>query len=127
MIILYILLGLVYVVIPVDFLPDSMGVVGRIDDICVLGFILVESYRYHAAVHMQKELLKGLGSGKNWDPRRVLEISANASEKDIQQNFHRLIQQYDPSRMNRFDLKIRRLAAHRVTEIKRAFDELSPD
>jgi uncharacterized membrane protein YkvA (DUF1232 family) len=36
---LYILLAIIYIISPIDLLPDIIPVIGWIDDLCALGFV----------------------------------------------------------------------------------------
>jgi DnaJ-domain-containing protein 1 len=58
------------------------------------------------------------------DPFEVLEVSANASEVDIDAAYRRLMAQYHPDKVDGAAKEIRALAQKRAAEINAAYDQI---
>ena len=135
--ILYLIGALLYVIFPRDLVPDFMVGWGWLDDLVVL-FLLWRFYRRQiqrrstgsghdktgqTADHQRFDAPKGSYTGR-WNPYTVLEIEADASQKEIKAAYRRLAARYHPDKVQHLGKEIQELAELRFKEIQRAYDFL---
>jgi hypothetical protein len=127
------LLGALYVLSPVDFLPDFMVLRGWIDDLVVLYLL----YRYYVKPFLGARPASHRGGPRADDPRtgprpdadardpyRVLGLSPDATDADIHRAYRQLAAQYHPDKVAHLGEEFRRLAETRFKEIQAAYQEL---
>jgi DnaJ like chaperone protein len=135
--ILYLIGALLYVIFPRDLVPDFMVGWGWLDDLVVL-FLLWRFYRRQiqrrstgsghdktgqTADHQRSDAPNGSYTGR-WNPYTVLEIEADASQKEIKAAYRRLAARYHPDKVQHLGKEIQELAELRFKEIQRAYDFL---
>ncbi|MDD2603261.1 MAG: DnaJ domain-containing protein [Desulfobacteraceae bacterium] len=128
------LLGLLYVISPVDLLPDMMVLRGWIDDL----FVLYLLYRYYLKPFLgarqsfrrsspRADDTTGTGSRTDanaQDPYRVLGLSADATAEEIHRAYRQLAAKYHPDKVAHLGEEFRRLAEQRFKEIQAAYQTL---
>lgn len=147
-IILLIILAVIYILSPIDILPDAFIGWGWLDDLVILGFLLryfynrkkkreaFQNYNQNGnntdntgsrtAGHNQSRTytFEGNASSGSWDPYRILEIERGASQEKIKQAFRKLAGKYHPDKVEYLGDEFKVLAEKRFKEIQRAYEEL---
>lgn len=133
---IFIALGLIYVIWPVDLLPDMLGLLGRLDDLLVILFIY---WRYRAFIaHLQNKYSKTNleneytkqqnanqgNNSKKASPYEILGVSKNASKKEIAKAYKEKIKLYHPDRVNHLGPELQELAKVKSQELEEAYSAL---
>ena len=147
--IIFLILALLYVLLPYDMLPDMVIGWGWIDDLVILGFL----WRYFYLLKKKRERFqKYYQSGRNshsdgnfkkaagensshsnthaqdsstfWDPYKILEIERGASQEDIKRAYRQLAGKYHPDKVEHLGDEFKVLAEKRFKEIQQAYQEL---
>lgn len=135
-IIILLVLAIFYILIPIDFIPDRLGRIGRVDDFAIL-FAFVWWFFFkplydEVKVKMRPRKKKSAPNHENeslkqndvLSPFEVLGVSKNSTSKDIKKAYHNLIKQYHPDLVNNMGKEIQDVASHKTEEINRAYEEL---
>jgi len=152
---LKILLGIIaflYIISPLDFLPDIFIPWGWIDDGLFAALVIYylwqgrlpaffyRGQRLDGGDHRrQKEHAggggfegerAGVGSGSNAradskDPYTILGVSPGASRKEIQSAYRRAAQEYHPDKVSHLGPELQQLAKKKFMEIQEAYERLS--
>ena len=116
------ILALVYLVWPVDAIPDFFGPVGRLDDLAIFVLIAWQAFKHR----------KGTGrhSGPDQDstprsPHDVFGLSLSASQEEIDAKYRELVQQYHPDKVAHLGEDLQRLAHEKMLEITEAYRKLT--
>ena len=128
------LLGVLYLVSPIDAIPDTLLGFGWTDDIVVLLLaywffkrVLPGGYRqtgsYHSGRPGQGESEPGAGAGK--DPYEILDVSRNATPEEIKSAYRKKAQRYHPDRVVHLGDEFQQLAKQKFQEIQEAYEILS--
>ena len=147
-IILLIILAVIYILSPIDILPDAFIGWGWLDDLVILGFLLRYFYnrkkkreafqRYYqngkntentgsrtaGNNQSRSHTFAGNSSSRPWDPYQILEIERGASQERIKQAFRNLAGKYHPDKVEYLGDEFKVLAEKRFKEIQRAYEEL---
>lgn len=148
-VILVVVLGLVYIISPIDLLPDFFPIAGRIDDLGLVALLIyyLKTGRMPLFISQIGRWLFGSGgtgpkdsrqsgagdqnrgtasrrAGKK-DPYSVLGLSPDASRKDIHNAYRRLAQQYHPDKVLHLGEEFQELARQRFVEIQEAYEVLT--
>ena len=132
-------LGILYVLSPIDLLPErGLGRFGLIDDILVLG-ALYWYFTLKPALLKQRRPLPGDGGGpeaekagesarKNLagDPYEVLGLARGASPDEIKRAYRELANKYHPDKVSHLGDEFKALAHKKFKEIQAAYEALSP-
>lgn len=124
-----------YILSPVDFIPDFIPFVGRIDDI-VIPIILFwlykkkfqrQSYKYSTGPsdenrNFGNENVRTAKSKK--DPYRVLNIDRGSSELEIKRAYKEMLSKYHPDKVAHLGKELQDLAHEKVIEITEAYNDL---
>ena len=135
---IFILIGLIYFFSPVDLIPDVLGLLGRLDDILVVAFLIwqysIKLKRYKEQLKFYQERLRQEHGSDNTEERRtgegtsdpyeVLEIKAGASEDEIQSAYKKLMGLYHPDKVNHLGAELKDLAHKKTLQIQRAYEAL---
>ena len=130
--------SLIYLVLPFDFIPDFLGLPGRIDDVAVIGFLVWLYQRYTAGGVNQAQRGSDFrqqesssrssgpasGASQAFDPYAVLGIDRSASKKEIQSAYRARMQEYHPDKVSHLGEELQRLANVKSQEIQRAYQQL---
>jgi hypothetical protein len=136
-----ILLGLVYVVSPIDAIPDLIPGVGWLDDLLVLGF-LVWYLRSLQRGSSPWDLFRGrVGDPRarrpsaprpedlsadftQMDPYTLLEISRGASPEQIKAAYRHAVSRYHPDKVAHLGPEFQELAHKKLLAIQSAYEAL---
>lgn len=124
-----------YILSPIDFIPDFIPFVGRIDDI-VIPIILFwlykkkfqrQSYKYSGGPsdenrNFGNENFKSAKSKK--DPYNVLNIDRGSSEFEIKRAYKEMLSKYHPDKVAHLGKELQDLAHEKVIEITEAYNDI---
>ena len=125
------LLGLLYLVSPIDAIPDTLLGLGWADDIALLllafwlvkriigGYSQTESYNSSGPSQEESEP----SAEKN--PYKVLGVSQNATPEEIKSAYRKQAQRYHPDRVSHLGEELQQLAKQKFLEIQKAYEILS--
>ena len=121
----------VYLVSPIDIIPDFFGLFGRVDDLAV-GVFLYRLYRHHRA-HYGSASRPSTETGSSGaaskeatsgDPYAILGVASNATRVEVEQQFRTLMQQYHPDKVAHLGAELRSLAHEKCLELQRAREKI---
>lgn len=136
-----ILLGLVYIVSPIDAIPDFIPGVGWLDDLFVLGF-LVWYLSSQQRGFSPWDLFRGrVGDPRarrpsaqrpedlsadftQMDPYTLLEISPGASPEQIKAAYRHAVSRYHPDKVTHLGPEFQELAHKKLLAIQDAYEAL---
>jgi DnaJ-domain-containing protein 1 len=141
-----ILLIILYVISPIDLLPESLvGPIGWLEDAVTMG--LLYWYLIYRPARMRSQFKRayyGKGEGASGeayqeneqrgqtgpefsrrDPYEVLGVSRGASQDEIRRAYRKLVVKYHPDKVNHLGDEFRILAEKRFKEIQGAYQELT--
>ncbi len=134
---IWIILAIVYLLSPFDIIP-GLHPVGWLDDIIVAFFL----FRYLSKFLRTGQAGPGPNEGhqntrqqsdprgepssdvENRTPYDILGIQTNADQKQIQQAYRKLANQYHPDKVSHLGEEFQKLAEKRFKEIQEAYDAL---
>ena len=143
--ILAVILVLLYLLSPVDLLPDVLPVLGRGDDLfllVILGYYLI---RGRLPGFLQRLIRVDSGRAGNdsndqdagpsedpkerddRDPYQVLGLERGASIEHIKEAYRRCSQQYHPDKVAHLGPELQELANRKFIEIQKAYEKLRAD
>jgi len=124
------LLGLLYLVSPIDAIPDTLLGLGWADDIVLLLL----------AFWLVKRIIGGAGQTESYnssrpsqgesepsaekDPYKVLGVSQNATPEEIKSAYRKQAQRYHPDRVSHLGEELQQLAKQKFLEIQKAYEIL---
>jgi DnaJ like chaperone protein len=133
--------AILYVVLPVDLLPDFFPGWGWIDDLAVV----VAAYLFFRGVkarHTNRRGPESTGSGEtdgertrsfkdrsppdrsSTDPYIILDVSRDATQEEIRRAYRQLAQQYHPDKVAHLGQEFRELADAKFKRIQQAYQQL---
>jgi hypothetical protein len=143
---LLLLLCVFYVLIPVDLIPDFLGLPGRFDDLLVaLGTLFYlystsrkipgsdgargsRSSRAGQQGYEGRRETKGASSRKpppgSSDPYEVLEVERNEALEEIRRRYKEKLLQYHPDRVVHLGKEFQEMAERKTKEITEAFQKI---
>ncbi len=144
--ILLIILALLYLLNPYDFLPDLLIGWGWLDDIIILAFLLHflnKRRKNRAAAQRQHDNRQDADSSRGEysgskrsrsqtyaenkaprDPHQILGVEKDASQETIKQAYRELAGKYHPDKVEYLGDEFKVLAEKRFKEIQKAYEEL---
>ncbi|MCJ7541582.1 MAG: DnaJ domain-containing protein [Desulfobacterales bacterium] len=138
------LLALIYIISPVDLIPDFFPLAGWLDDAFVAGVILYFLKRGAFPVFLSwfNQFLSGgqrsqttsgydsstSSKGTDRDPYDILGIKPGASPQEIHTAYRQAAQAYHPDKVSHLGPELQELAEKKFVEIQRAYEKLiKPD
>ena len=127
---IFIALGLVYFVWPMDAIPDVAGLVGRIDDLLVVGYLVyrwkkILSRDRDAAEPKIDQATRTQSAAIKRTPYEILGVSERATSDEVRKAYATLAAQYHPDKVNHLGAELRALAHEKMLEIQSAYDTLN--
>lgn len=129
----FIVIGLAYVLLPTDVLPDLFGLLGRLDDIIIVS-VLYWKYRDIARKFVQKEkdykqnretkTEKNQAQEAPKSPYEILELEPGASVEQIEKNYRKLVAQYHPDKVDHLGEDLKKVAHEKMLQIQDAYEQL---
>jgi hypothetical protein len=131
-----IILGLLYLVSPIDALPDTILGLGWGDDILLLLLAYWFYKRAMSGTYQQQGSYSSGNSGQEEasssatsegmkDPYEVLGVSREATPEEIKSAYRRQAQRYHPDRVSHLGDEFQQLAKEKFQEIQSAYESLS--
>lgn len=135
---IYTIAAILYVLFPLDLMPDFLAGWGWIDDLIVL-FLLWRYFRgqfqlgrfgsganqtRHTADERQSRATES-DDRNSRDPYTVLEIDPGVSMQEVKAAYRRLAAQYHPDKVQHLGKEIQELAETRFKDIQQAYDQLT--
>jgi len=142
---LIIVLAMIYVVSPYDFIPDLFPITGWIDDtaILALAFYYLRNGKFpdfltrffrsltgqpapsgNTASGGYRPSDTGPSAGKS-DPHTVLGVKPGASKEEIHAAYRRLVHQYHPDKVAHLGAEFQEIARKKFVEIQHAYESLT--
>ena len=126
------LLGLIYLVSPIDAVPDTLLGLGWADDIALLlvAYWIFKSFtprtyqqrkRYSSSRPRQEDTKPSTGD----DPYEILGISEGATQAEIRSAYRKQAQRYHPDRVSHLGEEFQQLAKEKFQDIQKAYEVLS--
>lgn len=124
------LLGILYLAIPIDAIPDTLVGLGWADDILLLllayWFIKrVLPGGYHSSTQGHEKSEPRVEAEAERDPYKILDISRNATPEEIKSAYRKKAQRYHPDRVAHLGDEFQQLAKQKFQEIQKAYEILS--
>ncbi len=130
-------LGIIYVISPIDIIPDIIGGLGWLDDISVMGILFWWYYHIRPLRQKSKE---GTDAGKEdshkeekrsdkhekaeieTDPYKILGIEPNSTSEEIKAAYAKQAAQYHPDKVQHLGKELQELAHKKFILIQDAYD-----
>jgi len=139
--ILPIVASLLYVVSPIDAMPDFMPGIGWLDDLLVIGFLLWYMSRQAPGRFpwdVFRERTQGRGAPppgaprpedltadfSQMDPYALLEVSPQSSREEIKTAYRRAVARYHPDKVAHLGKEFQELAHEKLLAIQQAYESL---
>lgn len=134
--------ALIYIILPNDLIPDWLGILGRLDDLLILTYII---YRYRKVMETingaagafgsgpagkqaqgesQKQQSGQQAAGAPADPYQVLGVRRGAPKDEIKEAYRKLAAQYHPDKVSHLGPELRELAHQKMIEIQKAYEKI---
>ena len=134
-IILYLVLAIIYFLVPYDLIPDKFGELGHLDDFIVL-FIIIGWFFFKPLIdelrakssnehnHVNNETKPETSTNKVKTAYEILQIDEDATKNQIKLAYRKLIKKYHPDLVNQMGDEIQELAKIKTKEINEAYEYL---
>ncbi len=130
---IWIILAVIYILLPYDLLPDFIPLRGWIDDLLIAAFLAYRLLRRpetgrNTGDRGQEDQKTNTAfrnaDFKNMPAHQVLGVKPNASAGQIKEAYRRLAVKYHPDKFAHLDEDFRQLAEERFKQIQAAYQEL---
>jgi len=127
-----IVLGLIYFIWPIDLIPDRFGILGRLDDVLLIAFMIWKTYQSRhtnstqqkaSSTHQASRPQQAPASPAK-SPAEILEVSPDATREEIETRYRELMKQYHPDRVTHLGKEFQELAHEKAVEIQGAYQAL---
>lgn len=131
------LIAALYILSPVDLLPErALGRFGLIDDLLIAGY-LYWRFIYKPALKARPGIPGGAGGERPkeseppekeraGDPYEILGVTRNASADEIKHAYRELANKYHPDKVSHLGGEFGEIAHRKFKEIQAAYDALTP-
>ncbi len=120
------IIGLIYVISPVDIIPDFIGGIGWLDDIGVIGLMFLWFLRMFKSRGKAPAREEGseVKRPEEEDPYEILGISHGSSKEEIKEAYVKLAAQFHPDKVQHLGKDFQELAHRKFVKIQNAYDKL---
>lgn len=126
------LLGLIYLVSPIDAIPDTLLGLGWADDIVILLLaywffktFIPRRYQQRRSYSSSGPRQEEVKPSAEKDPYEVLGVSKGANQEEIRGAYRKLAQRYHPDRVLHLGEEFQQLAKEKFQDIQQAYETLS--
>lgn len=126
---LIVILALVYLLWPADLIPDVLGILGRLDDLLVIGFVA-----WKMATQLRRPSPSGAHGGSTaqadpsaaepLSPFAVFDLSSDASLNEIEDRYRELATLYHPDKVAHLGPDLQKTAHEKMVQIQDAYRKL---
>jgi hypothetical protein len=118
--------ALLYILSPVDLIPDVLWGLGWLDDLLVLGLLLwvLSGLRKHRGGPFRWWRGTWPRRAEPQDPYIILGVERHATEEEIRAAYRRAVAQYHPDKVSHLGQELQELAHQKLIAIQQAYDEL---
>ena len=124
---IYLLAALLYLISPYDFLPDFMGLPGRLDDVAILIYVYWKWFRIQKHARRPDTIdaeFSKFEAKKEKNPYEILELPTSASEQQIEAQYKLLMTKYHPDKVSHLGPELQKVAHEKTLEIQAAYKKL---
>jgi uncharacterized membrane protein YkvA (DUF1232 family) len=127
------LLGLIYLAIPLDVVPDALLGLGWTDDLILLLLAYWFTKRMLSGRYRQTrgdgynnagQGESGVASDSEKNPYEILGVSKNATKEEIRSAYRKQARRYHPDRVSHLGEEFQQLAKAKFQEIQQAYEIL---
>jgi len=124
------IIGLVYILSPIDIIPEYILGPGFLDDLAVLGFLIWWTTKSAKGVYTGPQGSRNASEDQkppdkeDDDPYKILGLERDATEAEIKEAFRKLASQYHPDKVQHLGKEFQELAHKKFVTIKRAYEIL---
>ncbi len=123
--ILFIILGLIYVICPYDLLPDFLFGFGWLDDLTVLWLLWRKFYGIRNQFNTFNNFTRQSNDSINIDDSyAVLGLEQNATLDEIKTAYRSLAKKYHPDKVRQLKSEDKKKAEIKFRQIQEAYDNL---
>lgn len=135
-----ILACLLYFLWPWDFIPDVLGLFGRIDEVLLFAYALRWYWKkklkeYQEQIKREQaaeDKAKGapqepLNDESPFDPYEILGVARDAEDEELKAAYRRETAKYHPDKVTHLGAELQELAHQRTLLIQRAYKQLKPN
>jgi uncharacterized membrane protein YkvA (DUF1232 family) len=117
---------LLYILSPVDLVPDLLPGLGWLDDIVVLGLLLwfLSGMREGPRRGFEARAGEPKRGAETVDPHALLGVDRDASADEIRAAYRRLVAQYHPDKVSHLGKEFQEMAHQKLIEIQQAYETL---
>ena len=125
------LIGLVYILSPIDIIPEYILGPGFLDDLAVLGFLIWWTAKTAKRVHTRPQNSRNASEDRKPpdsetdDPYEILGLKRDATETAIKEAFRELAGKYHPDKVQHLGKEFQELAHKKFVRITRAYEILT--
>ena len=127
------LLGLLYVISPIDIIPDFIPGRGWIDDIGIIGLVIwwfLKNKNAKKSTYEQTKNYRGQNHNtysekteyEETDPYIILGVKRGATKEEIKSAYKKLASEYHPDKVQHLGREFRDLAQKKFVSIQNAYD-----
>lgn len=124
---IFLIIGaLLYILSPVDLIPDVLLGLGWLDDLLVLGLLLwiLSGLRQHPGEPFRWWRKARPRRAEPQDPYTILEVERHATQEEIRAAYRRAVAQYHPDKVSHLGQELQELAHQKLIAIQQAYDHL---
>ncbi|MBI5882776.1 MAG: DUF1232 domain-containing protein [Elusimicrobia bacterium] len=112
---------LLYILSPIDVIPDLTPFLGWVDDLIVAAVTLAMVWRRLRPAKAKAAAAPGRGSGAP-DPAEVLGVRPGARPEEIRKAYREMMAQYHPDKVAHLGPELKETALRKTLEIQAAYE-----